>query len=144
MSSVAAWVIVVWVPIPVLRLIGTLPLVLWLPGAALLRLSGRRRLPMSAVDVAITTALSAAVTIFAGLGISLATHQVARIPVATILAGLAIVAGLTAARMAPSDRRTVVSLVAGWTAVAGVLNRDHGSDLLHPDCISRLSELPPV
>jgi hypothetical protein len=102
MSSAAAWAIVVWVPVPVLRLIGTLPLVLWLPGAALLRLSSRRRPSVSAVDVAIATALSAAVSIFAGLGISLVTHQVPRLPFATILAGLAIIARLAAARMTPS------------------------------------------
>lgn len=126
-AALLAWVLASWVPIPLLSILGTLPLVFWLPGAALLRLSRSARSPMitsddsarpalaallrlshperSPVDVgdiAISTALSAAVTIAVGLGLAVTTKHLPRVPAATVLAGLTVAFRLVAARMSPA------------------------------------------
>src|SRR5690242_5605593 len=85
-ATVFAWALAAWVPLPALSLLGALPLLFWLPGAAALRLS-RSTLPrqiiadrpsqrvsavssgppgqrsqMQVSDIAMSTALSAAIT----------------------------------------------------------------------------------
>lgn len=129
-ATLVAWGLAAWVPIPVISLLGTLPLIMWLPGAALLRLSRAQRSPlahadvairadvsallrlsnaerpsMSGADVALTTALSASVTIAVGLGLALMTNQLHRVPASTVLACLTIACSLLAARRSQSISR---------------------------------------
>src|ERR1017187_10046569 len=104
-ATLVAWGLAAWVPIPEISLLGTLPLIMWLPGAALLRLSNAERPSMSGADVALTTALSASVTIAVGLGLALMTNQLHRVPASTVLACLTIACSLLAARRSQSISR---------------------------------------
>ena len=125
-STISAWALAAWVSLPILRLLGALPLVFWLPGAAALRLSRSTRLReiradppgrrVSAAlsrprregsqtqvsDIAMSTALSAAITIAAGLVLALTTGYLPRVVLATILAVLAVGLNLLADRMSPA------------------------------------------
>ena len=126
-AALVGWVLACWVPVPALSLLGALPLIFWLPGAALLRLSRSARSPstvtglpvgpsmvllprpepsehspMDVTGVAVSTALSAAIAIAVGLGLALTTKHLPRVPAPTILAGLTVAFVLLAARMSPT------------------------------------------
>jgi hypothetical protein len=120
-----AWALAAWVPVPALSLIGALPLVFWFPGAAALRLTraiqfrrntessierrsnglpGPRHLddsPAGVYDIAVSTALSAAVAIAVGLMLAFVSGGVPRVEVATVLAILALGLNLLADRVSP-------------------------------------------
>jgi hypothetical protein len=106
-----AWVLAAWVPVPLIRLVGALPLIFWLPGVALLRLARPERSPMSAASTCLSTALSTAVAIGVAIMLALTTKQVPRVPTATSLAGISITASLITSRRA--------SVRSGTTAPAG-------------------------
>lgn len=85
--TLLAWALASWVRIPALSIVGSLPLALWLPGAAWLRV---RWTSLSVEAVCMATALSASITILTCVGIALAWKDVPRLPAATALAGLTI------------------------------------------------------
>jgi hypothetical protein len=93
-----AWLVAAWVPSPAVSLVGTLLLVFWLPGVALLRLLRPRPWSMTANTVCFSTALSVSVAIAVGILLALTTDRVPRVPAATILCGLTIVAALLTGR----------------------------------------------
>jgi hypothetical protein len=140
-TAVCAWALAAWVSVPVLSLLGALPLIFWLPGNALLRLTRSRGLrwakthpperststPSSAstyregsatevFDIAMSTALSAAITIFVGLALALATGHLLRVEAVTMLAALTVGFSLLAQPMSPaSSDQTPNASRTGWS-----------------------------
>lgn len=152
-AAICAWVLAAWAPVPVLNMFGALPLVFWLPGVALLRfsrsswlsrtrshaLTGVATRPVSRAkyrgdsaikvfDMAVSTVLSAAITIAAGLLLALATDHVARIEMATILAGLTVVVNMATDLMSPpighqsavAPRTRGLSRLPGWVVPTSI------------------------
>lgn len=125
-AAAFAWVIAAWMPVPVLSLLGALPLLFWLPGAAALRLSRstevrrsgtdssvrptyQERSPVDVSDIAVTTALSAAITIAVGLVLTLINDHLPRVELVTVLAALTVSFELLAERMSPAFRNQPAS-----------------------------------
>jgi|HubBroStandDraft_5_1064220.scaffolds.fasta_scaffold94693_2 hypothetical protein len=97
-ATFLAWILAAWIPSPVIGLVGTISLVFWLPGVALLRLLRPQPWSMSASTACLSTTLSAAVAIAVGIALAVTTNHVPRVPAATILCGLTIGAAVIAGR----------------------------------------------